>query len=115
LKQDENVIITTSDLEYRDTSICLIDSQGRELYLKLNYNDSTQSGRMVSVFCPYLVLNRSGIDLYFSSKSLVTNNRLTAGQEKQNHGLLNVEPILFSYSSHEPGKSKGNLGINKRI
>jgi vacuolar protein sorting-associated protein 13A/C len=57
-----------------------MDNLGRELTLKINYSDLATTGRMVSIFCPYLILNKTGVDLCFSSKSLITSNRLTAGQ-----------------------------------
>jgi vacuolar protein sorting-associated protein 13A/C len=109
LRQKEGIIITSTDLEYRDESLVLKDSIGNELTLRVHYNDSKSSGRTVSIFSPYIILNKTGQDMFFSAKSFMTSNRLTAGQGKQTHNGESLDPILFSYSTFEPLRSRAHI------
>ncbi|KAJ3332775.1 hypothetical protein HDU91_003040, partial [Kappamyces sp. JEL0680] len=70
------------------------------------------TGRVVSILAPYLIINKTGLDMFFSAKSLMTANRLTAGQgHNQNHSQENVEPIMFSYSTLDPLRSRAQMKI----
>ena len=106
LVQKESIIITSTDLEYRDEVLVLKDANGNELTLRVLYTDSKKNGRVVSIMSPYLIINRTGMDLFFSAKSLLTSNRATAGQSQQDHMAEKIEPILFSYSTLEPVRSR---------
>jgi vacuolar protein sorting-associated protein 13A/C len=53
-----------------------------------------------------LIINRTDMDLFFSAKSLLTSNRATAGQSQQDHKSDKIEPIMFSYSTLEPLRSR---------
>lgn len=109
LVQKDSVIITSTDLEYRDDQLVVLDGSGNQLTLRIFYTDSIELGKIVSIICPYLIINRSNMDLYFSAKSLMTANRITAGQGKQNHENEKIEPIMFSYSTLEPLRSRAQI------
>jgi vacuolar protein sorting-associated protein 13A/C len=100
-------------LEYRDESLILKDPQNNELNLRIQYSDSNSksTGRIVSVFCPYIILNKTGQDLYLSAKSLMTGNRITAGQGNQVHNVEKLQPILFSFSTFEPLRSRAHIKV----
>ena len=106
LAQKEAIIITSTDLEYRDEYLILEEATGSQLTLRVFYTDSRQSGRLVTVLCPYWIINKTGVDMQFSAKSLLSSNRLTAGQGSQNHSTDIIEPIMFSYSTLEPLRSR---------
>jgi vacuolar protein sorting-associated protein 13A/C len=108
LQQNDSIIITSTDLEYRDDSLVMQDKQGNELTLRIQYSDSVQTGRIVSVYCPYIIINRTDIDLFFSSKSFMTGTRVTAGQVNHNR---TVSPILFSFSNYEPLRSRAHVKV----
>jgi vacuolar protein sorting-associated protein 13A/C len=109
LRQNEAIIITSTDLEYRDENLVLKDSLGNDLTLRVQYNDSKSMGRTVSIFSPYIILNKTGQDMFFSAKSFMTSNRLTAGQSKQSHNGEKIDPLLFSYSTFEPLRSRAHI------
>lgn len=96
-------------MEYRDERLVLKDPVGNELTLRVKYTDSKSTGRIVTIFCPYLIVNKTGLNVYFSARSLMTANRITAGQSRQTHGGERLEPILFSYATFEPVRSRAHL------
>ena len=109
LKQKEAVIITSTDLEYRDEHLMLEDGSGNQLALRISYTDSRKSGRLVSIVCPYLIINKTGVDMQFSAKSLLGSNRLSAGQGPQTHSTEKIEPIMFSFATLEPLRSRAMI------
>lgn len=66
LKQKEVCIITTTDLQFRDEILILFDNMGRQLNLRINYNDDlSQEGHVVTLFSPYILLNKTTLPMSF--------------------------------------------------
>ncbi|KAJ3171453.1 hypothetical protein HDU88_007532 [Geranomyces variabilis] len=100
----EIAIITNSDLDYRDETIRLSDAGGQQLLLRLKYNDKpTGGGPKISIFSPYVVLNKTGLDITFSTRSLMGVSRYASPAAKTDQGL---RPVLFSFPNFEPVRSR---------
>lgn len=114
LKQKEVAIITSTDLQFRDETVILYDKDNRQLNLRLNYNDKrVDEGHLVTIYSPYLLLNKTGLSMSFAVKSLLTSHRSVACQE-----LLTplvdgqITPMMFSYSNFEPLQSRTQIKID---
>ncbi|KAJ3052099.1 hypothetical protein HK097_006900 [Rhizophlyctis rosea] len=106
-------IITNSDLEYRDETLTLFDNSARELKLKIKYSDRLAvGGRKVTIYSPYVLLNKTGLDMYFSARSLLATSRYAAGQgtRRPKKGDT-IEPFMFSYSNFEPLRSRAQVKV----
>ena len=117
LRQKEVAIITSSDLQYRDETLVLYDSNGRQLHLKIKYSDNLLTeGRVVTIYTPYLLLNKTGLSMEFSVKSLITSSRSAAGQDSSSKNQITeadqlVEPLMFAYSNYEPLRSRTRIRV----
>nr|KAJ3420850.1 hypothetical protein HK105_005137 [Polyrhizophydium stewartii] len=101
LRQREVAMITNTELQYRDDILVLQDQAGRQLSLKLKYSEMSESGgRRVRLYSPYVLLNRTGREMCFSARSLVTTAR------------IEVEPFMFSYSTFEPLRSRAQVKVD---
>ncbi|KAJ3291062.1 hypothetical protein HK104_006345 [Borealophlyctis nickersoniae] len=104
-------IISNSDLDYRDENLVLRDSDGRELNLRLKYSDKLDSGgRKVSVYSPYVLLNKTGLDVWVSARSLLATSRFAGVTRAKNKDQ--VEPFMFSYSNFEPLRSRAQIKVS---
>ncbi|KAI8844441.1 hypothetical protein BJ741DRAFT_543605 [Chytriomyces cf. hyalinus JEL632] len=101
-KPSEVAILSNADVDYRDEQLILRDSEDQELQLRIKYSDNLEfGGRKVSIYSPYVILNRTGLDMLYSSRSLMSTSRLVAGQgPKQRRDQ--TAPFMFSYSNFEP-------------
>ncbi|KAI8912336.1 hypothetical protein DFJ77DRAFT_511881 [Powellomyces hirtus] len=100
----EVAIITNSDLDYRDETLRLTDAAGQQLLLRLKYHDkSSGSGPKISIFSPYVVLNKTGLDITFGTRSLMGVSRYASPAAKKEQGL---RPVLFSFPNFEPVRSR---------
>lgn len=107
--ESEIAVITNSDLGYRDDEIRVTDREGRQLNLRLKYNTKLENGsRKVSVYSPYVIQNKTGLDLLFSAKSMLTTSRTAAGQTPSDRSGKR-EPFMFSYSTFEPVRSRAQI------
>lgn len=112
LIQRELAIITASDLQFRDDTLTVYDSMGRQLNLRLKYNDNKKDeGRTVTLFTPYLLLNKTGLEMNFAVKSLITTQRSMA-LSIPTALPDNVEPLMFAYSNFEPLQSRAQVSIS---
>lgn len=106
-KASEYAIINASrdDGYRRENQIVVKDSEGLNLRLKLHYLPIPDSGGAfrITVFSPYVVLNKTGLDLSIKSKAMLQQARAAAGQtasgEKSKDGT--VKPYMLSYSSDD--------------
>ncbi|KAJ3037263.1 hypothetical protein HDV00_001828 [Rhizophlyctis rosea] len=112
-KPSDVAIITNSDLEYRDDTLTLTDAEGRPLQLKIKYSDRLAlGGRKVSIYSPYVLMNKTGLDMFFSARSLLATSRFAAGQGvKRSKKTDIVEPFMFSYSNFEPLRSRAQVKV----
>ncbi|KAJ1822144.1 Vacuolar protein sorting-associated protein 13 [Coemansia sp. RSA 2598] len=81
----EGTIIETSDEEEypTDDDLVMTDNQGIKLALKLHRMDIPNSGgqcRRISIYAPYVMVNRTGLKLFYSSKGFFKGVSAVAGQ-----------------------------------
>ncbi|KAI9673228.1 MAG: hypothetical protein M1817_003091 [Caeruleum heppii] len=109
-KQSEFAIINSSNHDdfRRETTLVAKDDQGLTLNLKLHYFKIPNSGDAfrVTVYSPYLILNKTGLDISIKSKSFLQQARSAAGQQGFRTGGGQQEgrktlPYMFSYPSDD--------------
>ena len=116
-KQSEFAIINSSTHEgfRREDNLSLKDHHGDDLRLRLHYFNIKDSGGAfrVSVFSPYVILNRTGLDLSIQSKSYFSSSKAAAGRGLRNDpGAKDgkAAPFLYSYPTDDP-KNRSCLKI----
>ncbi|ATY65465.1 vacuolar sorting-associated vps13 [Cordyceps militaris] len=99
----------------KETKLVVKDDQGLPLNLSLHYFKIPKSGGAfkVTIYSPYVVLNKSGLDLNIKAKSFLQNARAAAGQsalvsrfDDENAKAL---PFMFSYGSSEDNRNRALL------
>ncbi|KAJ4155145.1 hypothetical protein LMH87_000404 [Akanthomyces muscarius] len=98
----------------KETKLVVKDEQGLPLNLSLHYFKIPKSGGAfkVTIYSPYVVLNKSGLDLNIKAKSFLQNARTAAGQsalisyDDENAKAL---PFMFSYGSSEDNRNRALL------
>ena len=67
-------------------------------------SELTDSGGAIrfSIYSPYVMLNKTGLDMFFKAKSLIHSAREVAGQQAENRRGKTVKPFMFSYGKYEP-------------
>lgn len=83
--------------------ITLRDPSNLELNLQTSFIAIPRSGGSfkISIFCPYVLLNKTGLDMYFKTQSITRQSKIASGQD--NH-VGKVAPFLFSYGRSEHRK-----------
>lgn len=115
-KQSEFAVVNSNDQDFRrETSMPVKDSQGIELNLNLHYFNIPDSGGAfkVSVYSPYLILNRTGLEISLQSKSMFSSAKSAAGQGmKMGSGdtTQKAHPYMFSYPT-EDRKNRANIKV----
>ncbi|KAI8057703.1 hypothetical protein BDF22DRAFT_772292 [Syncephalis plumigaleata] len=88
-----------------DTTMFVADSDGIRLQLKINRVEIPDSGGAfrISIYSPYVMINKTGLEMMFKTKSLLQSAQLAAGQGNNNRrdGQM-VRPLMFSYPKDEP-------------
>ncbi|KAI8995070.1 hypothetical protein BC832DRAFT_588068 [Gaertneriomyces semiglobifer] len=107
-RPSELAIITNSEIDYRDDTLRLADLSGQQLLLRIKYGDKSNAGRRVSIYSPYVLLNKTGLDMRISAGSLlgVSRHDIPAVQDQQE-----VKPLMFSFPTFEPIKSRVQISI----
>ncbi|KAI9800700.1 MAG: hypothetical protein M1825_004022 [Sarcosagium campestre] len=108
-KQSEFAIINSNEGEdfQKETTMVTKDSKGLTLNLKLHYFVIPDSGGAfrVSVYSPYLILNKTGLEIDIKSKSFLQQAQSAAGQGvRTNAGTgagRKALPYMFSYANEE--------------
>ncbi|KAI9097290.1 hypothetical protein DFS34DRAFT_116945 [Phlyctochytrium arcticum] len=101
----EVAIITNSELDYRDDTLKFTDPSGQPLHLRIKYHDKLDTrGRTVAIYSPYVLLNKTGLDIIFSTRSLLGVSRFSS--PKANANSKEVTPLLFSFPNFEPLRSR---------
>ncbi|EZF77133.1 hypothetical protein H105_01647 [Trichophyton soudanense CBS 452.61] len=90
----------------RESTLTVQDDQGQELKLGLHYFTVPDSGGAfkVSVFSPYLVLNKTGLDLNIQSKGVFHGGRSAAGRAIKTdatNGVRSAIPYMYSYPTDD--------------
>jgi vacuolar protein sorting-associated protein 13A/C len=103
----------------REDNLVLKDDRGDDLRLKLHYFNIKDSGGAfkVSVFSPYVVLNRTGLALGIQSKSYFSSSKAAAGRGSRNDPGTEdgkAAPFLYSYPTDDR-KNRSNLKIGHSV
>ncbi|OAA63095.1 vacuolar protein sorting-associated protein vps13 [Cordyceps fumosorosea ARSEF 2679] len=99
----------------KETKLVVKDEQGLPLNLSLHYFKIPKSGGAfkVSIYSPYVVLNKSGLDMNIKAKSLLQNARTAAGQSalvnRYDDENAKALPFMFSYGSSEDNRNRALL------
>ncbi|KAF8453095.1 hypothetical protein BGX38DRAFT_1249760 [Terfezia claveryi] len=102
--RSEFAIINSNNTEYeRENTLTCVDKQRLELSLKLHYFPIPESGGAfrVAVYSPYVILNKTGMDIMVKSKSLLQSAKAAAGQPT---------PYMFSFPN-EDGQNRAVLKV----
>ncbi|KAK6505305.1 hypothetical protein TWF481_007211 [Arthrobotrys musiformis] len=100
--QSEFAIINSADNDdfKRESSLSLKDRNGLPLKLKLHYYPIPNAGGAfrVSVYSPFLLLNKTGLEIFVKAKSSMQQARPAAGQSfSENLSRKKAIPYMFSY------------------
>ena len=120
-KQSDFAIINSNTQEdfRREDNLVLKDHRGDDLRLRLHYFNIKNSGGAfkVSVFSPYVVLNRTGLDLNIQSKTYFSSSKAAAGRGSRNDPGSEdgkAAPFLYSYPTDDR-KNRSNLKIGDSV
>ncbi|KAL7273138.1 Vacuolar protein sorting-associated protein 13 [Rhizina undulata] len=109
----EFAIINSNNTEFgRENTLVAKDNQGLELKLKLHYFPIPESGGAfrVAIYSPYVILNKTGLNMMVKSKSLLQQARVAAGQMETDSGSSRkAVPYMFSY----PNDDRQNRAVLK--
>ncbi|KAI9806146.1 MAG: hypothetical protein M1833_004553 [Piccolia ochrophora] len=108
-KQSEFAIINSNNQEEfdRETTLVAKDAQGLTLNLKLHYFNIPDSGGAfrVSVYSPYLILNKTGLEIDIRSKTFLQQSKAAAGQGVRTNAGTETDrkalPYMFSYATDD--------------
>ncbi|KAI2622272.1 vacuolar protein sorting-associated protein 13 [Xylaria nigripes] len=85
------------------------DNEGLPLHLKLHYFKIPNGGGAfkVTIHSPYVILNKTGLDVAISGKQFLQQPKRAAGQSLQsspNHGERpKAQPLMFSFGNEDQG------------
>ncbi|KAJ5595310.1 uncharacterized protein N7459_001518 [Penicillium hispanicum] len=115
-RQSEFAIVNGNAQDYRrEHTLSLKDDRGLQLKLKLHYFNVPNSGGAfkVSVFSPYLILNKTGLPMDIQSKAFLQSARSAAGQgmrvDPREGGR--ALPYMYSYGADDQ-KNRSILKIS---
>ncbi|KAL8710768.1 MAG: hypothetical protein Q9220_004786 [cf. Caloplaca sp. 1 TL-2023] len=104
----EFAVINSSSQEdfRRESALAVKDKQNIQLNLKLHYFNIPDSGGAfkITVYTPYLVLNKTGLDINIQSKTMFSAAKSAAGQgvrSESDEGSRKALPYMFSYPSDD--------------
>ncbi|EDW76798.1 uncharacterized protein Dwil_GK18894 [Drosophila willistoni] len=76
----------------------LIDTQNRELHLRISIQSFQGKGMEIYISAPVWIINKAGLPLIFKQEG--TNNN-AAGQFEEHETARQVAPLMFSFSDQE--------------
>ncbi|PHH61768.1 hypothetical protein CDD81_7979 [Ophiocordyceps australis] len=97
----------SSDDFRKETRLLLKDDEGLALHLSLHYFKTANSGGAfkVAVYSPYIVLNKTGLDLRIRAKSFLQQARAAAGQFPRlptgDSERPKALPLMFSFGNDD--------------
>ncbi|KAJ5779395.1 Vacuolar protein sorting-associated protein 13 [Penicillium paradoxum] len=115
-RQSEFAIVNGNAQDYRrEHTLALKDERGLQLKLQLHYFNIPNSGGAfkVSVYSPYLILNKTGLPMDIQSKAFLQSARNAAGQglraDPRDEGR--ALPYMYSYAT-EDQKNRSILKVS---
>ncbi|KAI4286783.1 MAG: hypothetical protein L6R35_003961 [Caloplaca aegaea] len=116
-KESEFAVINSNTSEdfRRESVLPVKDQQDIQLNLKLHYFNVPDSGGAfkITVYTPYLVLNKTGLDINIQSKTMFSAAKSAAGQgirTESEGGTQKALPYMFSYPSDDR-KNRATLKV----
>ncbi|KAL8904643.1 MAG: hypothetical protein Q9207_003131 [Kuettlingeria erythrocarpa] len=116
-KESEFAVINSNTSEdfRRETVLAVKDKQDIQLNLKLHYFNIPDSGGAfkITVYTPYLVLNKTGLDINIQSKTMFSAAKSAAGQgvrTESEGGSQKALPYMFSFPSDDR-KNRATLKV----
>ncbi|KAI1002652.1 Vacuolar protein sorting-associated protein 13 [Podosphaera aphanis] len=108
-KASEFSIINTYNQEdfRRESKIVCKDNDGLSLNLRLHYFSIPESGGAfrVTIYSPYVILNKTGLGIQIKAKSLLSQAKTAAGQEFQTNSgdakQRKALPYMFAFSGDD--------------
>jgi vacuolar protein sorting-associated protein 13A/C len=108
-KPSEFAIINSGNVDdfKSEKRIIVKDDQGVPLHLNMQYFPIPNSGGAfkVSIYSPYVVLNKTGLDLMVRAKTFLQQARPAAGQfpliDTSDEARPKAPPFMFSYSTDD--------------
>lgn len=100
-------------MKYHHQRVAFYDSIERMILIDVTIVCSIRNRLKISVFVPYVLLNKSGIPLIFKQEG---SSNETAGQTHEHELARNREPLLFSFSDQEAAHAcvmKVGSGLHK--
>lgn len=103
-KQSDFAIINSNTQEEfkREKEVHLKDDSGAQLRLKLHYTNIKDSGGAfkVSVYCPYIILNKTGLQMNIQPQSYYRSKSSNQGIKTQ-PGTRKALPYLYAYPADD--------------
>ncbi|KAL8726828.1 MAG: hypothetical protein Q9166_006444 [cf. Caloplaca sp. 2 TL-2023] len=116
-KPSEFAVINSNTQEdfRRESVLAVKDKENSQLNLKLHYFNVPDSGGAfkITVYTPYLVLNKTGLDINIQSKTMFSAAKSAAGQgvrTESERGSQKALPYMFSYPSDDR-KNRATLKV----
>jgi vacuolar protein sorting-associated protein 13A/C len=105
-----SIISTPNTMTSVDKEITLKSNDGQRLSLKLFYSADSKYGTKVSIYSPYIFVNRTGKDLYIMDNF----NTLVSKKRNTNENAGDEYPDMFSFGIENDafGIFRGNLETN---
>lgn len=108
-KASEFAIINSTNSEdfRREKQVVVKDNGGLELRLKIHYFNIPDSGGAfkISIYSPYLILNRTGLELDIKSKSFFGGSKSAAGAQNTfkdtEEDAREAVPFMFSFPTDD--------------
>ncbi|EMC98060.1 hypothetical protein BAUCODRAFT_32061 [Baudoinia panamericana UAMH 10762] len=101
------IINTNNENDFRREKTLLVkDSNGLELRLKLHYYNVPDSGGAfkITIYAPYVILNRTGLELDIRSKAYFSSSKSAAGQQAfadTEDEARTAKPFMFSHPTDD--------------
>ena len=116
-KQSDFAIINSNTREdfRRENALTIKDDQGTSLKLRLHYFNVKDSGGAfkVSIYSPYVILNKTGLEIGIQSKGYFGSSKATASQSIRTDSdpqKDKAKPYLYSYPTDDR-KNRSQLKI----
>ncbi|KAK9477512.1 hypothetical protein V1514DRAFT_282762 [Lipomyces japonicus] len=87
----------------RENKVATRNRDGQKLNLSLHYYTIPDSGGAfrISVYSPYIILNKTGMDLQVKAKSILASSHSTSEENDQDPTKRKAVPKMFSYQTDE--------------
>ncbi|KAK9485881.1 hypothetical protein V1527DRAFT_94643 [Lipomyces starkeyi] len=83
----------------RESSFATRHQDGQKLHLQLHYYTIPESGGAfrVSIYSPYLILNKTGMDIQIKARSVIASSKFTSEEVEGDASKKRAIPKMFSY------------------